>query len=328
MPPPPPLDELLQFYEQNWASAGYQSAEEEANYKAYGRDILTAFWKTHSSGFRMPLAVERMFSVDIDGVKLRGFIDRVDKLDSGGLSIVDYKTGREVFTSDYLANDLQLTLYQLAAEQMWQLPVERLTLYHLRSNTPCISPPRERQQLEQARQLVVEVAENIASQRFPATENQYCPCDFPEHCPYYRHQYLVPEAAIQEVLPGQTAPEAVEQYARLQRQIKELQLELDGVRQLIIDFCQAGGLGRVYGSEHAINFKTVERTGFDEDEVRAALEPAGLWEQVLSLDQARVKQLLDDASVAPELRRRLQRLRRVVSSHHQLWVRRLSNEEE
>ena len=44
VPPPPSLDDLLQFYEQNWLSEGYESAEEEANYKAYGREILSKFW--------------------------------------------------------------------------------------------------------------------------------------------------------------------------------------------------------------------------------------------------------------------------------------------
>ena len=30
-PHPPSLEELLQFYEQNWLSQGYESPEEEAN---------------------------------------------------------------------------------------------------------------------------------------------------------------------------------------------------------------------------------------------------------------------------------------------------------
>ena len=190
VPPPPSLDELLQFYERNWLPKGYKSAEEEAKYKTYGEEMLTKFWEIHSADFRMPLAVERIFNIDIDGRKLRGFIDRVDKLKSGGLAIIDYKTNKELFTIDDVNKDLQLTLYQLAAEQLWQLPVKKLTMYHLRSNTPCSCGPRDEAQLEQARQLVLEVAENIAKQRFPAVENQNCPCDFPEHCPYHRHRYL------------------------------------------------------------------------------------------------------------------------------------------
>ena len=80
VPPPPSLDELLEFYEENWLSEGYESAEEEAKYRAYGEQLLAKFWKIHSTDFRMPVAVEKMFYIDIEGVKLRGYIDRIDKL--------------------------------------------------------------------------------------------------------------------------------------------------------------------------------------------------------------------------------------------------------
>ena len=329
VPPPPSLDELLQFYEQNWLSAGYESVEEEAKYKAYGREILSKFREIHSADFRVPVAVERMFHIDIEGVKLRGFIDRVDKLESGGLSIVDYKTNKELFTTDDLEKDLQLTLYQLAAERIWQLPVERLTLYHLRSNTPCSCKPRGETRLEQARQLVLEVAENIARERFPAIENRYCPCDFPEHCPYYRHKYMVDtaEPVQQGVLPGIAAADAVEQYASLQAQLKELQGKIDEQKEIIINFCQSEGLNRVHGTEHDITYKLVEKTGFSEEEVRELLEPEGLWNRVLSLDQSQLKQILADEEVAKDIRNKLKTLRQVIATYPQLWVSKIKKEE-
>ncbi len=329
-PPPPSLEELLDFYEQNWLSQGYESPEEEARYKEYGRDILKQFWEIHSVDFRMPIALERRFSVDIDGIKLIGFIDRVDKLDSGGLSIIDYKTNKDLFTADYLNDDLQLTIYQMAAEQTWQLPVEKLTLYHLRSNTACSCPPRDETRLEQARRLVLEVADDIARGDFPAIENQFCPCDFPEHCPYYRHQYMTaePQAAQQGLIPGIAAIDAVERYAELQTQIKELQNQLEEAKQTIIKFCQAEDLNRVYGNEHEITYKLTERTGFSEDEVRAILEPEGMWEKVLGFEAARLKQLLADADVPAEIKSALESLRHVTSTYPQLYVKNRSEEDE
>jgi len=325
VPPPPSLEELLQFYEQNWISEGYESAEEEANYETYGREILSKFWEIHSADFRMPVAVERIFYIDIEGVKLRGYLDRVDKLDSGRLSIVDYKSNQGLFTQDDLEKNLQLTLYQLAAEQTWHLPVERLTLYHLRSNTPCSCAARDETRLEEARHLVLAVAKNITEGKFPAIENQYCPCDFAEHCPYYRQQIAPPKET--DILQGMAVDEAVEHYVSLQGQIKELESQLEEIKQMITNFCQTEGLNRVYGREHAITYRLMEKTGFSEGEVRALLEPEGLWHQVLSLDQSRLKQLITDEAIAEDIRHKLEALRQVISSSPRLWVRRLIEEE-
>jgi putative RecB family exonuclease len=324
VPPPPSLEKLLQFYERNWLSAGYESADEEANYKAYGRELLTGFWELHQADFRMPIAVEWMFNIDIEGIKLRGFIDRIDKLDSGGLAIVDYKTDRELFTSDYLARNLQLTLYQLAIEKSWFLPVERLTLYHFRTNTPCSCLPREPAQLEEARKLVLAVAEGIGAGRFPATESERCPCDFPEYCPYYRHQFAPGEEAG---ISGEAVGGAVERYVSLQGQMKELQLELDELKRGLADFCRAEGLNRVYGTEHALTYKLVEKSGFSEEAVRALLEPAGLLDRVLSLDSAKLKELITDEAIAREIRDKLAALKQVISSYPQFWPRKLVDEE-
>jgi len=325
VPPPPSLEELLQFYKRHWLSAGYESAEEEANYKAYGRKLLAKFWEIHQPDFRMPIAVEWMFYIDIEGIKLRGFIDRIDKLDSGGLAIVDYKTDRELFTNDYLARNLQLTLYQMAVAKSWFLPVERLTLYHFRTNTPCSCPPRGEAQLEEAKKLVLTVAEGIEAGRFPAIESQRCPCDFPEHCPYYRHKFAPTEEAG---VAGEAAvAETVERYVSLQSQIKELQLELDELKRMLADFCQAEGLKRVYGSDYALTYKLVEKSGFSEEEVRALLEPAGLLDRVLSLDSGKLKELISDQAVAEDIRSKLAALKQVISSYPQFWPRRLAEEE-
>ena len=124
VPPPPTLEKLLQFYENNWISEGYESPEQEQQYKEYGKQLLADFQRIHSADFKMPLAVEQQFYVNIQGTVLGGKIDRIDKL-GDGVSIVDYKTSKDIFTTDHLEQDLQLTFYQLAVETMWKMPVKK-----------------------------------------------------------------------------------------------------------------------------------------------------------------------------------------------------------
>jgi len=109
--------------------------------------------------------------------------------------------------------------------------------------------------------------------------------------------------------------------------MKELQTKFNEVKQTIIDFCQSEGLNRVYGTNHAITYKLMEKTGFSEDEVRALLEPEGLWNRVLSLDQLQLKQLLADEEVAKDIRNKLKALRQVIATYPQLWVKKTKEEE-
>jgi putative RecB family exonuclease len=330
LPSYPTLEELLSFYDDNWKSEGWESIEDETSHMAYGAQILSDFWDINSRDFKVPLATEKMFIVDIEGVKLRGYIDRLDKLATGGLAIVDYKSDKELFTKDYVENFFQLTLYQLACERMWHMPVEKLTLYHLRSNTPVSCGPRSHKKLDEASGIVVSVAENIAAGRFPAKENQYCPCDFPEHCPYYKHKYgkPLPERRQPERLRNVAIADVVERYAALQDEQRLVEAELNELKDLIIQYCKAGELNRVFGREHAITYKTVERTGYDENKVRAVLEPAGLWDRVLKFDPAMMKALVESSDIPNDVKERLASLVEVVSSYPRLWTKSVKEDRE
>ena len=91
--------------------------------------------------------------------------------------------------------------------------------------------------------------------------------------------------------------------------------------------CQSQGLNRVFGSEHEVTCKTVERTGFNEEEVKTLLSPAGLWERMLSFDESRLKQLLADTEVPQAVRDSLAALRRVLSTYPQLRLKKRTEEE-
>jgi putative RecB family exonuclease len=330
VPPPPSLEKLLRFYEANWISLGYESPEQEAQYKEYGNKLLADFQKIHSADFRMPLAVEHQFFLNINGIVLGGKIDRIDKLDNG-VAIIDYKTSQNLFTTEHLEHDLQLTFYQLAVETTLKMPVKKLTLYHLRSNTPCTCEARKPEKLAEARQLILDVADGISQGIFPATENSLCSyCDFPQHCPYQKHKYAQeePNAPITQALDGKTANEVVEQYAALQNQKKTLENQIEGLKEMICRYCESQGYNRLYGRDHTVSYKKMERTGFAEDKVKAILENTGLWPRVLKFDPALVKALLEADYLNPELRKKLAALKEITSSYPMLSLKRIKGNTE
>jgi RecB family exonuclease len=83
-------------------------------------------------------------------VVITGSIDRIDRLPSGGIEIVDYKTGR-VSSQKGVDESLQLSIYALACRDALGLGTpERVTLYFTESALR-LSTTRTDEQLDLAR---------------------------------------------------------------------------------------------------------------------------------------------------------------------------------
>ncbi len=130
------------------------------------------------------------------------------------------------------------------------------------------------------------------------------------------------------MLPGIAAADAANRYAALQVKIKELETELNGVKQDIVTYCREQGLNRVFGDDCQITYKMVEKTGYDDAEVKEVLDAAGQWEKVLSFDQALLKRLMADGALPGDTVKKIEALKRITASYPQLWVKRNNTEEE
>jgi ATP-dependent helicase/nuclease subunit B len=118
-------------------------------------------------------------------VLLRGAVDRIDELDSGGLRIVDYKTGGTYAFGEASGiydggRRLQHALYTHAVEQHLERNVDN-TEYHL----PTLKGegsrfPYSRDQLDKWPQVLDDLFDMIGSGFFPAPPDQEPPCTFCE----------------------------------------------------------------------------------------------------------------------------------------------------
>jgi len=80
-----------------------------------------------------PAGFEKEFELEIDGLRIKGVIDRLDNQGPGVL-LLDYKTGNVDFTPNHMANGehFQALLYLLAAEKIFQKPCLGLIFYDLK----------------------------------------------------------------------------------------------------------------------------------------------------------------------------------------------------
>jgi DNA helicase-2/ATP-dependent DNA helicase PcrA len=114
---------------------------------------------------------------------VRGRVDRVDRLPDGGYELIDYKTGRPK-TAAQLREDVQLSLYAVAAQEAWELPAARGAYLYVLDDEK-VPLPAEMVERDWIEDTVAEVADGILGQGFePTPSYSACSmCDFRIACP-------------------------------------------------------------------------------------------------------------------------------------------------
>jgi RecB family exonuclease len=187
---PMSLSDLIQYYKTHWLSEGYESPSQESEYYTKGEGILADFYNKHITNFKLPFFTEYRFDLVVNGVPVTGYIDRIDKVDNK-IAVLDYKTGKAL-AKGRLDTDDQLTMYQMACEELLGLKVESLTFYHLNSGTAFTTSPRSEETIQVLKDQIVSVATLISQGVFtPMPEERKCGwCDYKFQCPAYQDQFI------------------------------------------------------------------------------------------------------------------------------------------
>lgn len=212
---PPSLSELYAALERSWQSAGFLSRSHEQARLTAAHEAIARFRSEESTSGQVPAYVERDFSFELGGHKIRGRWDRVDvtplpstgrptpipSIDAEGdllrptlplgddewVVVSDYKTGGrddDEASRKRAKESLQLQLYALA----WRATTGRLpdevSLRFLDTGRVA-TVPVEPKRIVKARALIVAAAEGILSGVMdPKPELMTCTyCSYRELCP-------------------------------------------------------------------------------------------------------------------------------------------------
>ncbi len=245
VPVPPTPAQLMGYLDDSWERSAFGSKDEERAYRDHAREVLAAYHKDNAPAFRVPVALEQRFQIDVDGVTVSGVIDRMDRHPDGSYEIVDYKTNRRLPPRKYVERDLQLSIYYLAAWEVWGILPARLTLYFLLPGQP-MTVTRKPEDLGATRSRIAEVAEGIRAGRFAPQENRLCDwCDYQAHCPLFAHRFERDETPVD-------IGAAVDEWITAKRRLKTDAQRLDELAVLIHDYCDQTGLERLFGRDAAV----------------------------------------------------------------------------
>ena len=180
--------EIVDILKNDWINEGYHSKEHEKEAFEKAKKIVLGYLKDNFDKKNLPLALELPFNFFVKDIKIGGRIDRIDNLGNGKIEIIDYKTGNNVPSEKDLKEDKQLTLYALAAtianEKILNKKPEdiSLSLFYLERNQK-LTTQRTKEQLEEAKQFLIEKAEEIEKSDFLCSKNMLCKtCEYKILC--------------------------------------------------------------------------------------------------------------------------------------------------
>ena len=179
------VEELLRIYENNFDPSGYESKDHKEKRFAEGKEYLKTYFEKGRKLFGKPKMLEEKFRLPVNGIPLIGVVDRIDQ-GADGVDIVDYKTG-EAKDQKEVDRDTQLSYYALACRDFFKLPLKTLSLYYF-EDAQKISTTRTNEQLEEAKEDIVNTVKEIKVGNFEAKTSPLCKfCDYRHICPAYKN---------------------------------------------------------------------------------------------------------------------------------------------
>ncbi len=292
----PTREQMMGLYESAWIGEGYGSRDEEKRYKQLGEEMLVAYHDDLLRAPPAPVSVEEHLEAKWNGVAVHGYIDRIDRTPTDGLEILDYKTSRELTQTEAVESD-QLSVYQVLVQENYPEPVERLTLYHLRSRTPRSVPRRDAVVLDGVHERFTRAGDGIRSESFEPTPGRQCSrCEFRSLCPEFR---VVPEPDQAQLL------QLVDRFHQLRAEEENVEVQLRATAEALHKEAERLGVHRISGSDRVAIRRREEVWRFREESVAPILAEHGLEGQVRPDDSEAIRRLAQDPKVDAGLRRRL-----------------------
>ncbi|MCY4490099.1 MAG: ATP-dependent DNA helicase [Thaumarchaeota archaeon] len=175
-----PTEELaFKVLEKEWNPIAYQSKLSEEQEKENAKSMVRTYLKWLVENKNTPVAVEKKFSIKIEGVQFKGKIDRIEKTPDGKYVVIDFKTGKTEIKSKDVKTDPQLNIYALGVEEQYEELPETTSLFYLKKDK-IVENLIEESQVRSVSEEIGETVKLILDEKFDATPG-YMTC---KNCDY------------------------------------------------------------------------------------------------------------------------------------------------
>jgi putative RecB family exonuclease len=165
------------------------SGDDEVAFHAEAAELVRNYFRLEDPRTVRAIGLELMLTAEVDGLPLRGIIDRLELDDDGGLVVTDYKTGAAPSTQYERKRLSGVHIYSLLCEELLGRRPARVQLLFLRDPLAIITEPSDRSTRGTRRTLgaVWKAVESACHREdFRPQPSRLCDwCSFRAYCPAF-----------------------------------------------------------------------------------------------------------------------------------------------
>ncbi|MCU1371091.1 MAG: RecB family exonuclease [Ilumatobacteraceae bacterium] len=174
-------------------------AEADAAFFAEADQLVRRYFEVEDPSTIHPVGLELMLETQVDAIRVRGIIDRLELNAEGGLVVTDYKTGRSP-SANYQQGRLGgVTFYALLCEELFGVLPAQVKLIYLGDGLTITTEPTEqaiRALKNKLRALWSAIATACEREDFRPRPGPLCAwCSFQAYCPAQGGDITLVEAA-------------------------------------------------------------------------------------------------------------------------------------
>ena len=154
------LSDMLAHYEDAWLHQGYATPQESMEFYNRGAKVVEDWWLHFQEQRAQVMYSEKSFEFPFEKWRVKGTIDRVDRMPGGLVELIDYKMGFDDKDNWDVAGSLQLSIYAIGLSRALKLKVGSIA-YFVLTSLKKISVPYDPASEAATLQLIRETGEKM-----------------------------------------------------------------------------------------------------------------------------------------------------------------------
>lgn len=303
---PDPSD--YEFAVTTFMNSATEEGLENMGFYSDGRIMVTEFVNKFDPSEKV-VDVEHRFKLETpEGIPIVGAIDKVVEINDNTIAIIDYKTARQALTPYELKDDVQLSMYDLAASIVWPQYENRLLFLDYVRIDKKVSTYRTDEDRIAFRDFLKSIwiqIDKMQESEAKGKINRLCGwCDYKEYCHEYTSFMDTSDFAM-PMLTNMSSEEFLEHWSKVSAGKSVLEARQRELKMMASEKSHQGDEFRAEGRE--LYSTQAARTNYNVEDVLSLIPKEDLY-TILNVNKTKLDRYSKDD---PELKNKLSRIAKI-----------------